>query len=151
MNVISISLENFPSKIEVIIFSIYQSNKVLLFYFSSFLAAQGIWSSWAGIRSQPQLQPKLRLQQHRILNTLCWPWIKPSSQCSQDIDPVVLQQELLFISLFRQGTKSSSQIEIEPWHQSLHSLYACWRCKGLSPHYLKLKKLGRIFEKGDNY
>ena len=48
------------------------------FFFCGRPVAYGVPRS--GIRSEPQLPPKLQLRQHWILNPLCWPRIKLVSQ-----------------------------------------------------------------------
>ena len=66
----------------------------LPFFFLIFGQPWGIWHSWLGIRSKPQLRPKPQLRQWWILNPLCW-ILEPASQRSQEAaDPLAAQWEL---------------------------------------------------------
>lgn len=78
-----------------------------------------------GIRSKPQMRPKLQLQQqHQILSSLCQAWDKPSSWPSQDTaDPIVPQQERqwtgFLIKSSLAGTMNSSKAHSLKQHVQL--------------------------------
>ena len=75
---------------------------LFLFFFFWLSTAYGVLSP--GIRSEPQLPPKLQLQQHGILNPGYWTRIEPVSQHSQNAaDPTAPQQELRASPSLAQG------------------------------------------------
>ena len=82
--------------------NIYFSYKYIISSYNPeifFLAALDYEVPRPGIISKPQLQSKLQLQQHRILNPVCWARIKPVSQGSQDANnPTASQGELVILN-----------------------------------------------------